>query len=796
MSTDYMKFSKERVVAIPVIQRDYVQGADRNRAKRDEFLRSLLRCLQSDDAVVNLDFIYGTRSGKEDEACGAGKESRPVDGQQRLTTLYLLAWLLAQRGLEPGQRPELPHLEYRTRPAAQQFVKQLRAYALPEELDFRAPRALSQHLKTEPDWFAEDWKDDPSVTAMLQMLDAMNGMLNLDPEAVPDMARRFFDANPVRFEFLDMDNYKLDEDLYLKMNARGKPLTNFENWKAEFGKFLKNTYSHEKYNEQYTIPDYFDYAIEQPWCDLFWGWAIDKWNNLPKKDGTPFPRIDEFFMKLFEYLTELIFYAQRDVEKEVKQYNEEQGSTSGIKISNAQLFSGPDNAWQHENTLKVYGDKENILFLFHLLDFFAALEKQPGGIRSFFEALFTAEPDPGAPDKVNIFCGPEATVNLFGEIIAPEKTPALYYRVLFYGICKRVLKHGSDNRRHGLSDFIRVFWGWILGVRQVVRDTLSVESDLRVESVRHADQALEVLLGDADVFAVLDTVAQNRAVPKQVKVSLKAEIGKAAWRHKRKYGAIKLLSQFPDLRGDLHHLYPALDSLSAAECVERFRDFCAKNSDERIQALCPHGFTGIGTWDDNYRYYGYDNHWQLIFAEEDSTVTDALTGMLLGASPVPAKKSEMRWYMMRYEAFRTSSQVNFFYVEAPFTVWTRRNGKVRRIGYAHCPYAFTVQELLDDGAPELLEATAWTLNSEHGRLWLEAVGLSLECVAEGWNIECYDRRKLRESIARRFKIGDDSVKDTRGVYTFEGTVLLDFPKKDRVQTGLAFVNELAGLVRK
>lgn len=797
MSTDYMKFSKNRVVAIPVIQRDYVQGADRNRSKRDEFLTNLMGSLQSEDAFVNLDFIYGTKRVKEGGVAGTDMESLPVDGQQRLTTLYLLAWLLAQRGLNQAQRPELPRLEYRTRPATQQFVDKLRAHALPEDLDLSAARAVSLHLTTEPDWFAEDWKDDPSVTAMLQMLDAMNSMLNQVPAALPDMARRFFHANPVRFEFLDMEEYKLDEDLYLKMNARGKPLTNFENWKAEFGKFLKYTYPDDKYNSQYAIPEYFDYAIEQPWCDLFWDWAIKKWQALAREDGSPFPRIDEFFMKFFDHVTELLFYAQRDVEKEVKKFNEGRGTVSGLKIGNALLFAGPGGAWQHENTLEVYAKKENVLFLFHLLDLFSSLEKQPGGIEAFFKGLLTAKRALKTPDKVSIFSDSKAALNLFGEIIAPEKTAALYYRVLFYGICKRLLKYGTNNQHHELSDFIRVFWGWILGVRQLVSENLAVESDLRVESVRQADQTLEVLLGDCDVFTVLDTVAKRSDIPKPVRDSLKGEVEKASWRHKGKYDAIKLLSQFRALRGDLHHLYPALEQLSAQECVSRFEDFCHKNSAERVRLLCTHGFNGIATWGDSYRYYGYKNHWPLVFAREDPALTNAVTDMLLQKPAAPVTKDEMRWYMIQYEAFRTSSPVNFFYVEAPFIIWTRLNGKVRRMGYAHCPYAYTVAQLLDDEDRKLLEATDWSYYSEHGRLWLNAVGLSLECVEDGWNIEWDDKKKMKKFPAlRRFAITEAGVEDAGGIYTFDGTVLQDLPKTDRVQTAVAFVKELAKLMRK
>ena len=39
---------------------------------------------------------------------------------------------------------------------------------------------------------------------------------------------------------MDLKAYKLNDELYIKMNSRGKPLTKFENFKAKFEKFLKN----------------------------------------------------------------------------------------------------------------------------------------------------------------------------------------------------------------------------------------------------------------------------------------------------------------------------------------------------------------------------------------------------------------------------------------------------------------------------------------------------------------------------------------------------------------------------
>jgi len=76
-------------IEIPIIQRDYAQGREDTDtvAIRRDFLDVLISALTTTDSV-GLDFIYG------EVADGVLK---PLDGQQRLTTLFLLHWYVASR---------------------------------------------------------------------------------------------------------------------------------------------------------------------------------------------------------------------------------------------------------------------------------------------------------------------------------------------------------------------------------------------------------------------------------------------------------------------------------------------------------------------------------------------------------------------------------------------------------------------------------------------------------------------------------------------------------------------------
>lgn len=55
----------------------------------------------------------------------------------------------------------------------------------------------------------------------------------------------------------------LSDDLYIKMNARGKPLTSFENFKAEVIKWVSEHISKEK-------SIVFASKFDNEWTDIFW----------------------------------------------------------------------------------------------------------------------------------------------------------------------------------------------------------------------------------------------------------------------------------------------------------------------------------------------------------------------------------------------------------------------------------------------------------------------------------------------------------------------------------------------
>jgi uncharacterized protein with ParB-like and HNH nuclease domain len=73
---------KNHKIEIPIIQRDYAQGRKDKKEIRINFLTALHQSIL-EDKNIKLDFIYGSI---------VDDSFQPLDGQQRLTTLFLLCY--------------------------------------------------------------------------------------------------------------------------------------------------------------------------------------------------------------------------------------------------------------------------------------------------------------------------------------------------------------------------------------------------------------------------------------------------------------------------------------------------------------------------------------------------------------------------------------------------------------------------------------------------------------------------------------------------------------------------------
>lgn len=297
-------------VVIPVIQRDYAQGRKDKKYIRRAFLKELGKAL-CEEIPVTLDFVYGNI----EDHCFC-----PIDGQQRLTTLWLVYWYISFRaGALKKDGDILKKFTYETRASSADFCR-----ALCEELknktedDIKKYPGIAEFIKAQT-WFYSDWLQDPTVSAMLRAIGgdgSADGDGPRDDDDQPDNIEACFkdrdhkrlrallkDRRMISFELMVIGSEKLpvSDDLYIKMNARGKQLTDFENFKADLVAWIQNDENpdSDKFKEKIgsrSYRFYFPARIDNKWTDVFWNDACERMGADGDKniDGPFFSFINRF----------------------------------------------------------------------------------------------------------------------------------------------------------------------------------------------------------------------------------------------------------------------------------------------------------------------------------------------------------------------------------------------------------------------------------------------------------------------------------------------------------------------
>lgn len=241
---------EEQVIQIPIIQRDYAQGRKDKKEIRENFLKALLDCVILSESI-KLDFVYGSI---------VDERFQPLDGQQRLTTLFLLHWYAATKEGKIGEsdiRTNLLKFSYETRISSREFCAAL----VSESIELGDQNEKLSDLIIDSNWFFLSWKSDPTIDAMLRTLDGIHERFY----SIEDLWDKLTSAL-IQFYFVELENMGLTDDLYIKMNARGKLLTSFENFKAGFQKKIND----ENWEQDIDLTDQFGVKIDNDWTDFFW----------------------------------------------------------------------------------------------------------------------------------------------------------------------------------------------------------------------------------------------------------------------------------------------------------------------------------------------------------------------------------------------------------------------------------------------------------------------------------------------------------------------------------------------
>ena len=292
----FKSFLQKYHVVIPMVQRDYAQGritddVKRVRSRFLEAIKSYLVQPDNDNAVMKLDFIYGEKESVWSQTEVNKLDSiivTPLDGQQRLTTLFLLHWFASQlENVTDEEKDFLKHFTYDIRPSSRDFCKHLMEYKTDWSLSY-------QFQLSDQNWFMGDWNNDPTIISMMVMLDAIKEKF-ID---IPDLWKKLTgEKERIIFYFLPLSENGISDELYIKMNSRGKKLTAFEHFKAEYEDLF------ERDSDEARM---INHKFDVEWADVF----------FPYRNTDDV--IDDEFMRYFFYVSHILCYKQN-----VKKSNDE-----------------------------------------------------------------------------------------------------------------------------------------------------------------------------------------------------------------------------------------------------------------------------------------------------------------------------------------------------------------------------------------------------------------------------------------------------------------------------------------
>lgn len=399
-------------IEVPIIQRDYAQGRTSKAVSRirNGFINAIHTALTgTEEDAIKLDFVYGNI---EDE------KLIPLDGQQRLTTLFLVHWYIAKNeNIATEEQEFLKNFTYKTRFSSQHFCDSL----VNCEPDFSCD-SLSDWI-IDQNWFMYSWEQDPTISGMLVMLDEIHSKFKKESNLWQKLTHK--ENKPVSFYFLALEDMGLSDSLYVKMNSRGKPLTNFEHFKADFEKVIKSV--------DFDLYDEFVKKVDIDWVDMLW-----------KYRGAD-DLIDDEFMRYYRFVTEIICYTQKigTVEND---------------------FDLADKVYGVENK----NAKTNLKTLFRAFDCWSEMEN----IETFFNTIFSGvdyekNKVKNYSDATDLFL---LCCNNYGIMAGKRRAFTLNNTILLYAIIQYLLNKDRITESE-FTERIRIVRNLVLNSPDEIRET-------------------------------------------------------------------------------------------------------------------------------------------------------------------------------------------------------------------------------------------------------------------------------------------------------------------------------------
>lgn len=276
-------FSGNRRIIIPDLQRDYCWGDKSHTEEKKELVSGFVDTLvaQFEDAnaaydTLNLGLIYGYEAPES--------HIQLCDGQQRITTLFLLLGMLNKKSesnlfrrllisdYEYLHNDKEPYLQYAIRESSLYFMSDLVCHFFITDEKDKYHVSDRAGIKKSP-WFFNEYNSDPSIGSMLSALESIDYKLrNRDKEWC--MRFGLFLTSRLTFMYYDMMNRKNGEETFVVINTTGEPLSSTQNLKPLiFTEPINKDYSNDEVGCK-------EHKMSEDWEEIeTWFWKNRKNDN-------------------------------------------------------------------------------------------------------------------------------------------------------------------------------------------------------------------------------------------------------------------------------------------------------------------------------------------------------------------------------------------------------------------------------------------------------------------------------------------------------------------------------------
>ncbi|MBR2439741.1 MAG: DUF262 domain-containing protein [Lentisphaeria bacterium] len=508
MSENLIKYSFEDLIhqtkiRIPKIQRDYAQGRtcpNVNEIRKD-FIHTLLPIVKGIRPDTELDFVYGSNKDNAFE---------PLDGQQRLTTLFLLHWMMGVK-LNTAERGQ-SIFTYETRNTSREFCDELVLHSARQYVDEAIEKTKNTDKEIKPsdiirgrDWFKFEWKYDPTILSMLVMIDAIYDEMGNEWSMNLETCRR--NLSNITFHLLNLGDFGLSNELFIKMNARGKQLSDFDKLKSTLEEELQ-LQQKEKNEDDRALSsaedeDNWRTFMDGIWIDFFWHkYARETIISTEQAEDadrqhtrlSAAKNTERQFRKLIIRLVALQLFANNHTGEKVRQ--------AAYKIDEADL-DGLMSAY-HDSLLKLRSDakhcivpKTQVMIDFKQLmtDINSLICRNQNGIYSEISGIL--------PEYSHI---EKNKTTLFESFLAekvPNDVELIFYAMLLFlrhfPVKKSEIIAGSDDISNHEKWCINL-QNWVLSMRNILLNDNNNQRIDKIFSSFEAAQSLNLIMGDMVTF--------------------------------------------------------------------------------------------------------------------------------------------------------------------------------------------------------------------------------------------------------------------------------------------------------